>query len=253
MKKVLTILMTIGMSICLEAGVNDTVFSFSTKGQDMYADGTRVVDGECYALVWAADGAEFKGFLNNGSLVDEQNNRIVLVAPVAHRGHCPKTVVQLNEDFVKALGKGKFAVVLLDTRVIGRNGNVKLAGLDENGRPTSVSAMAIVNYDVRLDTGFADADAADAAVASTHSKAPADAVAPHITRVNVDHGLVAITFNGVYEGCRYNVKGGVDPNHVNEIIFNYDFNGEPEADGTMQIVFAVDEAAGCGFFKIVRR
>ena len=38
------------------ASMEDKVLHFSTPGPDRYADGTLVVDGECYALVWSPNG-----------------------------------------------------------------------------------------------------------------------------------------------------------------------------------------------------
>ena len=67
--------------------VGDARLSFSTKGPDRYADGSVVLDGECYALVWSKDG-KFEGFAANGECIDECD-RIVLIAPIAKEGHCP--------------------------------------------------------------------------------------------------------------------------------------------------------------------
>ena len=49
------------------AGTDDTLIAFSTKGPDRYADGTTVLDGECYALVWSIDG-NFDGFSADGRI-----------------------------------------------------------------------------------------------------------------------------------------------------------------------------------------
>ena len=58
------------------ASINDTCISFSTKGPDTYLDGSVVLDGECYALVWSKDGV-FDGFNAKGECIDALD-RIVL-------------------------------------------------------------------------------------------------------------------------------------------------------------------------------
>ena len=252
MKKIITMLMMMATGLAL-AGVNDTVFSFSTKGVDRYADGTAVAEGECYALVWAAQGCEFAGFLADGSLADADNNRVVLVAPVAHKGRCPKTVVQINEDFMSELADGSFAVVLLDTRMHGADGSVRLAEIGEEGMPEVISAMSVMEAKVELDGGFASAKVNDAAMAGTKANAPADAPVPEVTSFQVKNGIAAITFTNVVPYAQYNVQGGVTLDKIDGDLFSYDFNGEPDADGEMTVCFTVEQMAGCGYFRIVRR
>ena len=52
------------------AAVDDLVLTFSSAGPDTYADGTRVLDGECYALVWLPDGSEGVSLAANGEVAD---------------------------------------------------------------------------------------------------------------------------------------------------------------------------------------
>ena len=81
MKRLLTVFGVAGLAMASFAAVNDTLISFSTPGVDTYADGTAVRDGECYALVWSADGV-FEGLDVNGRPLDAAD-AVVLVAPVA--------------------------------------------------------------------------------------------------------------------------------------------------------------------------
>lgn len=252
MKKLMAMVLMMAAGV-VSAGVGDTVFAFSTSGIDRYADGRQVADGECYALVWTNEGHDFKGFLADGTLVDAENNRTVLVAPVARRGRCPKTVVQIDEEFVKALGKGSFAVVLLDTRVVSSDGSVRLASVGEDGMPESVAAMTVMDASVAVDDGFAEAEVADAAVVSDAAVSPASAPVPAITGFSVRNGIASVTFGNVVSYARYNVKGGATLSEIDEAVFSYDFNGEPDADGGMTVNFAVEKAANCRFFRIVRR
>lgn len=252
MKKIIAMMLMMSAGI-VSAGVSDTVFAFSTSGVDRYADGRPVADGECYALVWADEGHDFKGFLADGTLADAENNRTVLVAPVARKGRCPKTVVQIDEGFVRELGRGSFAVVLLDTRVVSSDGSVRLAAIGEDGMPESVAAMTVMDASVAVDDGFAEAKIADAAVASTAAVSPVSAPVPAITGFSVRDGIASVTFGNVVPYARYNVKGGATPAEIDGAVFSYDFNGEPDADGEMTVNFAVEKAANCRFFRIVRR
>ena len=97
------------------AGVDDVVITFSTKGPDTYADGTVVLDGECYALVWTKAGAAFAGIDSEGNAVGD-DSKVLLKAPVAKGGKCPNVLFQIEEGYYKSLGAGSLAVYLMDTR-----------------------------------------------------------------------------------------------------------------------------------------
>ena len=65
----------------------DKVLRFSTVGPDRYADGSVVVDGECYALVWSPAGKTFSGFNADGTPVSSRD-RVVLAGALAQGGKC---------------------------------------------------------------------------------------------------------------------------------------------------------------------
>ena len=60
MKRLTMMLGVAGLAVASFAAVDDTLISFSTPGPDKYADGTDVLAGECYALVWSKDGVNPK-------------------------------------------------------------------------------------------------------------------------------------------------------------------------------------------------
>ena len=97
----------IGALLCatLFGAADDMVLSFSTPGVDRYADGRRVKDGESYALVWTAEGAEFKGLTSACEPVAE-TDRIVMVAPLAKGGKCPVTVLEIEGAAIRLEVKG---------------------------------------------------------------------------------------------------------------------------------------------------
>ena len=106
----------------LLAGMNNVVIQFSTVGPDKYADGTTVMDGECYALVWTPDGATFGGINSNGDAIGEndkgQKCTVAVKAPIAIGGKCPNVQFQIDETYAeKYYPNGTWGVYLLDTRV----------------------------------------------------------------------------------------------------------------------------------------
>jgi hypothetical protein len=118
MKKTLSILA--GLSLAISAfgqssdSLSDLSFSFSTTGPDLYADGTPVLTGETYLLVYIVAGQTFQGIRTDGSLVDPVNNRAVAKAPAVSGSRCDFTVIQYKANAYPA--GGKWLVVLLDTR-----------------------------------------------------------------------------------------------------------------------------------------
>ena len=129
MKRLLTVFGVAGLAMASFAAVNDTLISFSTPGVDTYADGTAVRDGECYALVWSADGV-FEGLDVNGRPLDAAD-AVVLVAPVAKDGRCPDLVYQVDAARAAAFAGGQYGVYLLDTRrTDAATGEVKV-GLED--------------------------------------------------------------------------------------------------------------------------
>ena len=76
MKKLLFTMVVAAFGAAFGAA-NDTILTFSTQGPDTYGDGSTVLDGERYALVWVKDGTAFAAevtvslidLLNPGDLV----------------------------------------------------------------------------------------------------------------------------------------------------------------------------------------
>lgn len=109
------------------AAQNDKLITFSTPGPDRYADGSTVVDGECYALVWVKNGATFGGFNFDGTVCDAANNALAMIAACADGGRCPGFLFQVPAaDIEGKYAGGSFSVYLLDTR-------------DASGKPSAVT------------------------------------------------------------------------------------------------------------------
>ena len=136
------------------AAADDTLITFSTKGPDCYRDGTTVLDGECYALVWSADGV-FDGFSADGSTLDA-SDRVVSIGNVAKGGCCAVTY-HISSETAKELAKGVYSVYLLDTRV-SEGGKTVPAGLDDSGK-------------IRFLSGYGEIAAAEVSAAAGETMA----------------------------------------------------------------------------------
>ena len=168
MKRLMTMLGVAGLAVASFAAVDDTLISFSTPGPDKYADGSDVLAGECYALVWSADGV-FEGIKADGTTVDPAD-KVVLLAAVAKQGengtYCPPLLYQVDAELAATLNKGVYAVYLLDTRVTAADGAVAVGGLDENGKLKAVNSYGSVSGDTKAAAGAgAIAQANEAALA----------------------------------------------------------------------------------------
>ena len=116
MKKSIALVLTALGAGALFAGMNNVVVQFSTVGPDKYADGTTVMDGECYALVWTPTDSEFQGINDKGEAAGD--SKVVLKAPYAKGGHCPDIQFQVDEGYANEhYNGGTWGVYLLDTRV----------------------------------------------------------------------------------------------------------------------------------------
>ena len=134
------------LPICLFAAANDVVLTFSTPGPDTYADGSTVLDGESYALVWTKAGVTFGGISADGKLLSA-SDKIVLVAGVAEGGKCPTTVFEIEAADFAAYEGGSFALYLLDTRMKDAEGSVSVAGANAlaTTAPEAVNAIGLAS------------------------------------------------------------------------------------------------------------
>ena len=211
MKRLLTVFGVAGLAMASLAAVNDTLISFSTPGVDTYADGTAVRDGECYALVWSADGV-FEGLDVNGRPLDAAD-AVVLVAPVAKDGRCPDLVYQVDAARAAAFAGGQYGVYLLDTRrTDAATGEVKV-GL-EDGKLVFVRTSAAATVYTEIE--------------------------PPVVAIKVDAAVITLTVSGMNPFADYWVQKGTDLKDVSEKV------ADVPADG----VVALPKTDNAAFFKV---
>ncbi len=252
MKKTLIAACAAVASAAVFAGMDNVVISFSTPGPDAYADGTTVVDGECYALVWTPSGSEFAGIATNG--VASADSKVVLAAPVAKDGKCPNIMFEVDEDYVAAnYPGGTWSVVLLDTRVFQ---------LDADGKPVldaSGNRVVASKGDTANVNGYGVVGAAKAAsavkgasaetmggVAGTSGTVAEGTPAPVVKDISFLGDNVYITITSTKPAHKYTLESGDTPGAIAEA------EGAPSDYGseTTDVILIKPKKAGGEFFKV---
>ncbi|MBO7687301.1 MAG: hypothetical protein J6V72_12995 [Kiritimatiellae bacterium] len=239
--------------------MQDKLARFSTPGPDCYADGTIVVDGECYALVWSPAGTTFSGFNADGTAASSRD-RVVLAGALAQNGRCPDAVFQIPAKEYEALAGGKWTVCLVDTR--------NLAGVPtgvRNGKPVRVNRWGIVSGGVNItDAACARPRLAAATPGGTRSSAsdssasavranrlsavPPNLAPPQITAIEVADGEVWLGVDGTVPYLDYTIISGETPNNLKP-----DYFAEVvEGNGRSEIAIGTPESPKRRFFKVKR-
>ena len=214
MKKTMKMMIGLAAGFCFGAA-NDTILTFSTKGPDTYGDGSTVLDGERYALVWTKDGTAFSGLTADCKPLAE-TTKVIAVAPLAKGGKCPETVFEIDADYAETLKGGSFALYLLDTRV--ENGKLASASRRDGGGtvPTSVNATGVASLGgdaARTETGSVGsvkAGAVSLATVGAYTKIEE----PTIAAMEVKGAKIELTVSGMSGAADYMVVQGAEPGKV---------------------------------------
>jgi len=237
MKKIMFALGVIGLSVAAVAAVNDTLLMFSTQGPDKYADGSAVLDGECYALCYVTDSS----FAIKADGTAASGGEVLLTAPVAKDGRCPNLLYVVDAAKAEALTGGSYAVYLLDTRVPKAEGGYAVAGV-ENGKAKVVNGAGAV-----VEGGAAGAEATDTIAQLPAASATGSAVQvasvidnPKITAIKVDGANIKLTVANLSPAANYQVVTGAGVSGVSKPV-------AATVDGS---TFTVSKDEG-QFFKII--
>ncbi len=251
MKKLVTMIGIAGLAFAATAAIDDALLSFSTVGPDKYSDGTTVLDGECYALVWTKNGATFGGIAADGTAVSE-TDEIVLVAPVAKGGRCPNVLFQIDSATADRLADGTYGVYLLDTRVAAADGttaprgavNGKLSVVNGYGRATEATKVGKATAGGATTAAEKVTEGGQTVAAGV--AAPRNVPQPKITSIKIEGDKVRLTVQNLPGYMR--VSSGAD-------VSASDAQGAAQAtDGaTDEVILYAPKAAGAsGFFKVIR-
>lgn len=242
------LLLSLGIAaVAFANSVGDARISFSTKGPDRYADGSVVMDGECYALVWSSDG-KFDGFAANGECIDGYD-RIVLMAPVAKDGRCLPVLFQVPQAEAEELAGGQYAVYLLDTRVASGDAvrpygtvNGKLALMNGYGAASANLAVGALNS-VKVEENAEDK--AGGQIASVLAAVPADCAQPRIKSMRIEGDNVFLTVENLKGFMR--VSSGSDVSASDAATAAVETSGEGG-----EVTLVTRKPGNSGFFKVIR-
>lgn len=242
------------------ASNQDKVARFSTPGPDCYADGTLVVDGECYALVWSPKGSTFAGFNADGTTVSSAD-RVVLAAPLAVNGRCRDSLFQISAEEYAELAGGVWAVCLVDTRLA----NGVPAGVAANV-PLRVNRWGAVKNSVKIEPAGASQlmfaaspktrrllaatgdDSDDGVRAGVLSAVPDSVLPPKITAFEVSDGVVRLAVTDTVPFLTYTLASGDKPNDL----ATDDAADRVDGDTKAEISIETDAVKGSRFFKVTR-
>ncbi|MBO7686690.1 MAG: hypothetical protein J6V72_09910 [Kiritimatiellae bacterium] len=246
MKKLMTMIGAVGLAFAATAAIDDALLAFSTVGPDKYSDGTTVLDGECYALVRTLPGATFGGIAADGTAVAE-TDEIILLAPLAKNGHCPKVLFQIPSDKTE----GTFGVYLLDTRVTAADGTTKPVGA-KDGKLRLVNGYGLATEATKVGkatggiTTAAEKETAGGQAVAAGAAVPKNVQQPKITSIKIEGDYVKLTVQNLPGFMR--VSSGAN-------VSAHDAKGAAQAtDGKTDevILYAPKAASGSGFFKVIR-
>ena len=251
MKKILITASAMVCAFALTAAEYASV-SFQTTGPDKYADGETVLDGECYALVWTADGV-FEGLNVDGTCVDSADE-VVVALPWAKDGAFPATMFNIATDS-KYVAGGELAIYLLDTRKFV-DGEAKVTGVNAAGKLTFVNASSKVDEAVTVSVAETSAPSAKTAAAgavegAVASALPADVPAPKVTgldfvKVN-GADYVKLTVADTVGVANYAVQGG------DTVAADGEVGKDTKTGGAESITLLYPKTADANFFKVIRK
>ena len=262
MKKILSLICLL-ITAAAFSGMDDKVLRFSTPGPDRYADGSRVLDGECYALVWSPKGTTFTGFNADGTAISA-NDRVVLAAPLAQDGKCRDAIFQVPAAEYAELAGGEWAVCLVDTR---NTAGVPMGA--EDGKPLRVNRWGLVQSGVTVEdaskmtgraklaaaggtrSGVSDGGLGETALpvrANNLSAVPSNLKPPQITEIEVGDGEVWLAVKDTVPYLSYTIVSGSEPGNLKTDYFAETVDGEDGAEIAIGTVQSVNRR----FFKVKR-
>lgn len=216
---------------------------------DTYADGTTVLDGERYALVWSKDGV-FEGIDAAGEPIGE-GDLVLKIEPLALNGRPRSVIFEVPKDWVDrySLDSGVYELCLLDTRELQEGGTYALARNNYEVNAAGEPSGALTTSSLAASNGSAGDEiivknVAKKSTAATAAAAP-DVAQPEIVGFRIDGENAFITLANLPAVVRVGGAGALDDVFVktaetDERVVN--------DDGTVTIT--VPAAGEAGFFSV---
>jgi hypothetical protein len=203
MKQTLSILLGVALAAtAFGDSLKQLTMTVSTDGPDLYADGSQVLPGETYLLVYVNKDKTFGGVLADKRLVNTNDNRIALECPADKAGgRCGFQAIMYEAAQYGA--DGSWALVLLDTR-------------NANGVGGLVVNQSVVTTGVNLNTvkNTMGPEAMDVSgsvlTASVVSKVAKDTPTPVIASLDPKGEQATIRIKEISAGAPYDVETTAD-------------------------------------------
>lgn len=232
-------------------GEDNVIVSFSTTGTETYADGSSVIDGEFYALVWVAAGETFQGLTPQGELVNANNLLLGLynLKRKAISLEMPKAVADTY------LAGGDFELYLLDTRSADKQSvaptkeDVAKTGVQSFVKVAALKATASGDSEEEASGSIKVAAAAEGA--TPQATIPSGILPPVIKNAEVKDGMFVVTVEQTVPYIRYNLAGGETPEAADKVgIAEAPKAGD--ATKTIELKYPIKDGESVKFFKVTR-
>ena len=198
MKKLVSMVMGLAAAAAFAIPMPEVqVLNFSIQGNETYADGSTLANGECYALVWSEDGV-FEG-INGDGTAKGAGDEVIYIGQIVKGADVS---FQIADGFKS---KGSFDIWILDTRVF-ENGEVKSIGKTVDNKVTVTKAVKATTAAVQV-AGSQSAPTAiggvpGGAVVSAPT-APANVPQLRFTSIKLDGDYVVMEAEDTVPGVNY--------------------------------------------------
>lgn len=219
MKKLVSMVMGLAAAAALAIPMPQVqVLTFSVQGNETYADGSPLADGECYALVWSADGV-FEG-LNADGTAKGAGDEVVYIGQIVKGAD---VVFQIADGFKG--NTGYFDIWILDTRVF-ENGESKSIGKSSDGKVMITYAAKATGSAVKVEGAQSAPTVASGVEGGAVVSAPTvdlgSVQKPVISGLSFETDakggqVVVITLEKTVLGARYAVQGSATPTMQNAV------------------------------------
>ena len=249
MKKLSLLVASISMAV-FAFGAPATLVSCSSEGPDCYADGTEVLKGEVYALVWIADGAKFAGIKADGTEVDSVNNKILAFHATDVKGRCGDILFIFTGANADLISTGTLSVYLLDTRTFkAEEGEVVVAevkGLNADDKVDVVNTVTSVADAVAK--GGVTTVAKSGAVTSDAAVATAEKPQPVVSSIKVSNSHVTVKVTNTLPYFMYGISAGETPAELDPNAINFKTRGTLDGNLTIEV-----DDPKYRFFKVISK
>ena len=256
MKKSIALVFAVLLAGVLFAGKNNVVIQFSTVGPDKYADGTTVMDGECYALVWTPTGSEFEGINAHGEAAGD--SKVAVKAPIAVGGKCPNVQFQIDEAFANEhYPNGTWGVYLLDTRkfatetvkitVDGQEIEQTQVKVDADGKKLATTVGGSVSGYGKVVANVGRPLSPAGATGGIVQNIPAGIQPPTIKDFKVINGMAYLYLENTAPAVSYGVAAGQVPGKLAPV------PQQPVLGGGSETIIVTPATGASGFFQGIVR